>query len=107
MKFSEMDTRQQKAFLNIKYAACDLIGGLENNMSDYPEDSQEYKGSAEALADHEYLVSEIYREATTNVYGPGSVFTGSGAQSIIKDIRFCGKEWLMERVEKRVRKEGY
>lgn len=43
MKVSEMNQRQKKAFYNIKYAAYDLIGGLENTLMDYPEDSDEYK----------------------------------------------------------------
>ena len=28
-------------------------------------------------------------------------------KSYLKDIRFCGKEWLMERVERQVTKAGY
>lgn len=34
-----MDQRQKKAFYNIKWAANDLLGGLENTLLDYPEDS--------------------------------------------------------------------
>ena len=36
MKVSEMNQIQKKAFYNIKYAANDLLGGLENTLLDYP-----------------------------------------------------------------------
>jgi len=107
VKTSEMNERQKKAFFNIKYAACDLIGGLENAASDYPAGSKEHQNAKEALADHAALVSLIYSMATTDIYQEGSVSFGNAAASYIKDIRFCGKEWLMERVESRVRKLGY
>ena len=81
MKVSEMNARQKKAFYNIKYAAYWHIGGLENTLMDNAEDS------------------EIYQE--------GACCFNSAAASYLKDIRFCGKAWLMERVEARVRKEGY
>lgn len=45
-----------------------------------------------------------YRVKRESGYG---VFFGTAAESCLKDIRFCGKEWLMERCEKRVAKPGY
>lgn len=33
-----MDQRQKKAFYNIRWAANDLLGGLENTLLDYKED---------------------------------------------------------------------
>ena len=41
MKISEMNAQQKKAFYNIRNAADYLIGGLENTMEDYPEDSED------------------------------------------------------------------
>ena len=45
--------------------------------------------------------------ATTEIYQEGACCFNSTAASYLKDIRFCGKAWLLERVEARVRKEGY
>lgn len=107
MKVSEMNARQRKAFYNIKHAANWLLGGLENTLLDYPEDSEEYQRAKQTLEDHEYLVDELYEMATTEVCGDGCCMFGKAAESYLKDIRFCGKEWLMERVEARLKKEGY
>ena len=38
MKVSEMNAREKKAFYNIKHAANDLLGGLENTLLDYAPD---------------------------------------------------------------------
>lgn len=107
MKVSEMNKRQKKAFYNIKYAARYLIGGLENIMLDYPKNSEEYKSAKALLNNHDELVLNVYYNATSEVYGDGEVWFGKYAEKFIKDINFCGKEWLMERCEKRVTKEGY
>ena len=107
MKVSEMNQRQKKAFYNIKYAAYDLLGGLENTLLDYPEDSDEYKSAYAFLHDHDRLVKRLYEDATTCVYGPGYCGFGPEHERLIRDIRFCGKDWLMERCEKRIQKEGY
>ena len=107
MKVSEMTARQKKAFYNIKYAARYLIGGLENIMLDYPEDSEEYKRAKALLDDHNALVTEVYYNATSEVYEEGACWFGKGAERFIRDINFCGKAWLMGCCEKRVTKEGY
>ncbi len=107
MKFSDMDARQQKAFRNIKYAADDLLGGLENTLLDYDEQDQEYIDAEKLLSNHSELVNQLYKKATTELYGPGFCGFGKEAQMIIRDINFCGKVWLMERCEKRITKEGY
>lgn len=102
-----MNQRQKKAFYNIKYAANDLLGGLENTLMDYPEDSDEYKSAYAFLHDHDGLVKRLYEDATTCVYGPGYCGFGPAHERLIRDIRFCGKDWLMERCEERIKKEGY
>lgn len=107
MKLSDMDARQQKAFRNIKYAADDLLGGLENTLLDYDEQDQEYIDAEKLLSNHAELVNQLYKMATTGLYGPGFCGFGKEAQMIIRDINFCGKEWLIERCEKRITKEGY
>lgn len=107
MKYSECDKRQKKAFRNIKFAADWIIGGLENVLFDYEEDSEEYKSAKARLSDHEALVNEIYDASITDIYSEGSVSFGGYAERTLRDIRFCGKDWLMEIVEARVKKCGY
>lgn len=107
MKVSEMNARQKRAFYNIYWAANDLIGGLENTLLDYPEDSDEYKSAYALLHDHDRLVKALYENATTAVYSEGFCGFGKQYQMEIRDINFCGKDWLMERCEKRITKEGY
>lgn len=107
MKVADMNVRQKKAFHNIYWAAQHLLGGLENTLLDYPEDSDEYKSAYELLHDHDRLVDTLYQMATSAVYGEGFCGFGTEYQLEILDIRFCGKEWLMERCEKRITKEGY
>lgn len=107
MKLSECNARQRKAFLNIKYAADWVIGGLENTMMDCRPESPEYKSAEAQLNDHEGLVDYIYQEAITCIYQEGFSQFGKAAESYLKDVRFCGKDWLMARVEARVKKCGY
>ena len=107
MKVSEMTARQRKAFYNIKYAAHDMLGGLENTMLDYPESSEEYKRAKALLNNHNALVKELYYRATSAVYTDGAVWFNKAAEMFIREINFCGKEWLMERCERRITKEGY
>ena len=107
MKVAEMNARQKKAFYNIYYAANWMIGGLENTLADNDPDSEEYKSAAAALADHEGLVAELYRAATTELYSEGSCSFSKDAEKALKDIRFCGKDFLMARCEARIKKMGY
>ena len=107
MKVADMNKRQKKAFYNIKHAANDLLGGLENTLLDYSKDSEEYREAKALLDNHNELVKELYNCATTAVYSDGAVWFGKSAEMYIRDINFCGKEWLMERCEARIRKEGY
>ena len=107
MKVSEMNARQKKAFHNIYWAAQHLLGGLENTLLDYSEDSDDYKSAEALLKNHKELVNRLYEMATTAVYGEGYCGFGKRHQMEIRDINFCGKDWLMERCEKRITKEGY
>ena len=108
MKVSEMNQRERKAFYNIKHAANDLLGGLENTMLDYEENEPEYISAKALLENHDRLVTELYEMATTAIYGEGyCCFNPAAVQKELRDINFCGKEWLMERCEKRITKEGY
>ena len=107
MKYAECNARQKKAFKNIFHASNWLLGGLENTMLDYPEGSEEYERAKATLANHDGLVAELYSMATTDIYDDGSCCFSQAAASYLKDIRFCGKEWLMARCEARIKKAGY
>ncbi len=88
MKVSEMNTRQIIGLHDVYWAARDYIGGLENAILDESDLSEDYKA---VLNDHDNLVETIYRMVTRD----------------IKDIRFCGKDWIMEHVKKQVENFGY
>lgn len=108
MKFNEMNTRQKRAFLNIKHAANALIGGLENTTYDYPKDSEEYTYAMNNLNNHDALVNELYSMATTEIHDEGyCCWDKRVCEQQLRDINFCGKEWLMQECENRITKEGY
>ena len=107
MKYADCNARQKKAFKNIYHASQWLLGGLENTMLDHPEGSDEYERAKATLANHDGLVAELYSMATTDVYDDGSCCFNPAAASYLKDIRFCGKDWLMARCEARIKKAGY
>ena len=107
MKYSECNARQKKAFANVYHACNWIIGGWENTMLDNPEDSEEYKSAKAFLSDHEGLVNFIYKNVTTTVYTDGAMYFGANEEKYLKDIRFCGKAWILERIERRLKKMGY
>jgi len=107
MKYAECNARQKKAYANIKHAADWLLGGLENTMLDNAEGTPEHESAKALLADHDELVSRLYDMATSELYDDGCCCFNRAAASYLKDIRFCGKAWLLERCEARLKKEGY
>lgn len=107
MKYSELNEREKKAVKNIAAAASFLIGGFENELLDYPEGSEGYEWAAAKLADHNALVNELYDEAIRTIYVDGGCYFGEAAEIYLKDIRFCGKEWLLKVCDKRITKLGY
>ena len=107
MKYAECSARQKKAYRNILYASQWLLGGLENTMEDNEEGSKEYESAKAQLADHEGLVNELYQMATTDYYDEGCCIFNASAEKFLRDVRFCGKAWLMERCEARIKKGGY
>lgn len=103
----QMDRRERKAYNNIRFAANDLLGGLENTLLDNPKDSNEYQNAKALLEDHDELVEMLYMNATTAIYDVGYVGFSSSHQALIRDIRFLGKEKLMQMCEERIVLEGY
>lgn len=105
--FSECNARQKKAWKNIKYALNDFVGGLENALMDAEKDSEEYQRAKNTLADREYLVATIYKMAITDIYVDGACYFGPQAETYLKDIRFCGKEWMTRLISAMLKKQGY
>lgn len=93
-----MNQHQKTAWTIIREEAGEIVGGRENTLLDFAEDSEEYKSAEEALADHSRLVEEIYEA----VMWRGNTGSGTG-----KHIRFAGSDWIRERIEKVVTKWGY
>lgn len=107
MKLKDMDARHRRAYTNIRHAANWILGGLENVLEDFPEDSEEYRSAKESLADHDHLVEEIFYAATHNIYSDCGEFFDPGVERSLKDIRFCGNDWLRATVDSVLSKEGY
>ena len=103
----ELNARQRKAIRNINAAANWLLGGYENTLLDFAPDSEEYKSAKAILGNHDRLVDMLYDSATTEVYSSGCVSFGKEAERFMKDIRFCGKEWLLNACDRKITKEGY
>lgn len=107
MKVSEMNGREKKAFYNVYHAAKWIIGGLEDTLNDFEEGTAEHESAKATLMNHDGLVKVLYGEATTSVYSVGGHFFGTGAERYLRDIRFCGKDFLMDICEARIKKMGY
>ena len=108
MKYSEMNKTQKKAYKNIKKACNQLIAELETDLYDNLVDSDEYKEAKAILENHAELVETLYRWATTAIYDDGyCCFNENDVTSQLREINFCGTDWLMEQCEDRIKKEGY
>lgn len=103
----QFDMRQKKALRNIRWAVNNRIGEMENSIEDYGEDDECAIACKELLGNHEALCEDIYDEVVNNYHDCGLTIYGKQAERLIGDIKFCGKAWLMEQIDKRVTKEGY
>ena len=99
-----MTKNEKLARRNIQNCINFELGGYENTLLDYPEDSNDYRAAKAFLADHEAIVNYIYDCSVSDFYIEGGVFTDT---RLISQIKFLGKEKLMEIVEELVSKEGY
>ena len=83
-----LNIKQRKALKNIKYCANDQWGYVNSWYDERSEDARNF------LLDARQVFDTVYNEGITNVYGDGFCSFNSGAQSYLKDIRFCGKKFL-------------
>lgn len=94
--YKECNAREKKAWNNIKYAAEDYIFSLQSGCFDNAKGSQLYNDCYARLKDLNGLIEKVYGEALSAHYGEGFTDGSASAIEYIKDIRFCGKEFLME-----------
>ena len=100
----KMTKNEKLARKNIQNCINFELGGYENALLDYPKDSDDYRVAKIFLADHDAVVKYVYDCAVSSFYVEGGVFTDT---RIIAQIKFLGKEKLMEIVEELVSKEDY
>lgn len=97
MKYSNCDARQKKAWKNIMNCASDYIFGLQNACFDNDKDSIEYKDYFTELNNLDSLIKTVYNESLTTLYtGNGGCKFGPSIEKDLKDLRFCGKPFLMK-----------
>ena len=104
MKYSELNEREKKAYTNMKWAINDYTGLWENALENEEEGSEEWNKAYEALNNRELMKETIYQMDTTTLCRNGCQWND---ERLVKDIRLCGKEWLMEVIEQLMVKEGY
>jgi hypothetical protein len=93
--FISMNTREREIDRLIQEAVSEWIGGLENTLMDFPEDSEDYK-QAKKLLNHDSLFDIIYRDIMEE-----------SRSNKASHIRFAGKEFIADRIEKALKKDGY
>ena len=79
----------------IRNCVSEWIGGYENTMTDYPEGSEEYE-AAKAMLNHDRLFDAFYADIMLE--------TKRNAKS---HVRFAGKQFIEDRIETALKKNGY
>lgn len=89
----KLNINQQKVFETMDEITREYIGGYENTLLDYPSDSEEYIEAQTFLKQgHESIKKFFYNEII----------------SVLElEARFCGTDFILERIEKRLIKWGY
>lgn len=97
MKVSEMNENQKKVWRLAVDNVNELIGGYENTMEDYSEDSEEYQHAKSVLElPHEDLVNIVFGWCRA-----------SREWKSIENLHLVGFDFLRERISNRLKKYGY
>lgn len=105
MKISEMNEHQKEAYRLMDEVTSEYIGGYENQLSDTEGWDDEWNISQHQQAEeflnqgHDRMKQFIYDTIISEAR------QSRGASST--HLKFAGKEFLMERIEKRLKKWGY
>ena len=94
--FIEMNAHEKQVERLITEAVSEIIGGFENQLYDSEEGSEEWL-AAKAVLNHDTLFGMIY----------DNVMYYSSNKRHASHIRFAGKAFIEERIERRLTKEGY
>lgn len=86
----DLNFKQKKAVRNIKYCANDQWQFVNSWYDERCEDARAF------MMNPDELFATIYAESLDNIYDEGMCSFGGGAKSYLKDIRFCGKEFLQK-----------
>lgn len=98
------DDRQKEILANMYYAACDLIGGLENCLQDYDPGDAEYEDAADQLGNHEVLVGDVEAMCRTGFYGCGM---SGPQQEYQRHYNLAGNAYISQCAEAVVVAMGY
>lgn len=103
MKKSEMNEHQKLAFEYVKNELSDVIGGWENWLEDSEEGSEDYEAAKKALSmPHDKLVN--YMLDCVMYHIESDIKKGYANAGHAK---FAGKDFIKERIERRLTKWGY
>lgn len=91
----EMNNHEKQVNTLISRAVSEIIGGYENTLLDYMEEDEEYK-KAQDILNHDTLFDMIY-----------DYVMNESASNYASHIRFAGKQFIEDRIEARLKKEGY
>lgn len=98
MKISEMNAHERAIYFIMDELTREYIGGNENTLLDFEEDTEEYKHAYEFLHQgHESLAEFFYNMVMNECRGTTNA----------SHARFAGGAFLRERIEKRLTKWGY
>lgn len=95
VRFIEMNQHEKVINHLIQNCISELIGGLENQMMDNEEGSEEYE-EAKAMLNHDMLFDAFYSDIMAE--------TKRNAKS---HLRFAGKGFIEDRIEKALERNGY
>lgn len=84
------NVKEKKAIKNIKWCANDQWQFVNSWYDCKDETAKAYVMNADEL------FRTIYHDSLENEYGDGYVSFGKDAESFLKDVRFCGKEFLQK-----------
>lgn len=91
----EMNAHERVIDSLIQDAVSQFIGGYENTLSDYAEGTEEYE-YAKKILNHDTLLDIIYKDVMVN-----------SKRNYASHIRFAGKQFIIDRIETRLKKAGY
>ena len=103
-----VDLSERGLKANLFHCACFLIGGYENALSDYGEESEEGREAKEWLSDRQQKIADILSDGTSLIYSEG--FEGIPSDNRLADAysKYPPNiilKWVEEAID-RVMKEG-